>query len=515
MKKFINSIINGDCLNVMKKFDDNSVDHILTDAPYNLDSTLKRFGNTDITKENYIKQQIDAGGTVFSRSTKGFMGKTWDVLPSQEIFNEMYRVIKPAGFCFLLMTPRQDSLWRVMARLEGAGFNINFSSLYWVTGEGFPKSSNTSKAIDKRIGAERVNTGILDYNSKGRSKRIGEYVGSIAGDKNSREHNITAPATPQAKYFDGYGTMSLKPAVEVVIVAMKPLSEKTYIDQALAYYEQKHNGNGEADINKGCVDIDGCRLPIDDTDTNLRLNAKNHKTNYKKTLTYDIHKGKDRSDLVQDKGLHTSKGRFPANLISEGGALDTGDNKTPSIRNAPKNKKGNKIIFNQGKNDKDRFGGFPDTGSFDRYFSIDKWFENKLKELPKSVKKTFPCLVVPKPSVSEKNAGCEGLNKRNSQLNAGGIGRESSVKKRLEKNGENATSAKNIHPTIKPLKLMIYLIQLMSDKNDIILDPFLGSGTTAVACRIQQRRYIGIEKDKDYFKIAEARINKEKEETLF
>ena len=469
----INKIYNGDCLEVMGKFPDNSIDHILSDPPYNLDTTLKRFSKSNLENENYIKKQIEAGGTVFSRSSKGFMGKTWDVLPSQEIFNEMYRVIKPAGFCFLLMTPRQDSLWRVMARLEEAGFNINFSSLYYVYGTGFPKSSNTSKSIDKRLCAEGE---VVE-----KHKNPAESKGNIFSL--NQECNITVPATPQAKYFDGYGTMSLKPAVEIVIVAMKPISEKTYIDQALAYYEQKVNGNNETDINKGCVDIDGCRLLIEDTDNNLRLNAKNHNIKPSNCTSYDLNKDLMVENRVSDNGYHSTKGRFPANIITTDGALDDGENKQPTVRNSSKSKKGNAIIFNQGENDKDRFGGFPDSGSFDRFFSIDKWFENKLKELPPAIRKTFPCLIVPKPTAEEKNAGVQ--------------------------------ADTNKHCTVKPIKLMIYLIQLMSDKNDIILDPFVGSGTTCIACRMQQRRYIGIERDAEYYKIAQARLDKEVSETLF
>jgi len=66
--------------------------------------------------------------------------------------------------------------------------------------------------------------------------------------------------------------------------------------------------------------------------------------------------------------------------------------------------------------------------------------------------------------------------------------------------------AKNIHPTVKPTQLMSYLITLGSRENDLILDPFIGSGTTAIASRLLTRNFIGFEKDKEYHKIAEARI---------
>lgn len=62
------------------------------------------------------------------------------------------------------------------------------------------------------------------------------------------------------------------------------------------------------------------------------------------------------------------------------------------------------------------------------------------------------------------------------------------------------------HPTQKPLKLMRYIINRYTNENDIVLDPFLGSGTTAVACKQLNRRYIGIEINPEYCKIAEQRL---------
>jgi len=67
------------------------------------------------------------------------------------------------------------------------------------------------------------------------------------------------------------------------------------------------------------------------------------------------------------------------------------------------------------------------------------------------------------------------------------------------------------HPTQKPLKLIERLIEIHSRENDVVLDPFLGSGTTVVACIRLNRQYIGIEKNEKYFKIAEERVKRELE----
>jgi site-specific DNA-methyltransferase (adenine-specific) len=65
---------------------------------------------------------------------------------------------------------------------------------------------------------------------------------------------------------------------------------------------------------------------------------------------------------------------------------------------------------------------------------------------------------------------------------------------------------KNFHPTVKPLDLMRYLCRLITPPNGIVLDPYLGSGTTAVAAKLEGFQYIGIEMEADYCKIAEARV---------
>ena len=108
-------------------------------------------------------------------------------------------------------------------------------------------------------------------------------------------------------------------------------------------------------------------------------------------------------------------------------------------------------------------------------------------------------MYVPKASKSERNLGCEGLE-------------EKKVSDGREKEADNAyqrgkTLRSNTHPTVKPLKLMEYLCRLtQTPTGGVILDPFVGSGTTCMAAKKVGRKCIGIEKDKSYVKIARARI---------
>ena len=69
------------------------------------------------------------------------------------------------------------------------------------------------------------------------------------------------------------------------------------------------------------------------------------------------------------------------------------------------------------------------------------------------------------------------------------------------------------HPTIKPLDITRKLIKNSSNENDVVLDPFMGSGTTGVACKELHRNFIGIELDKTYFEIAKKRIEGTKRES--
>jgi site-specific DNA-methyltransferase (adenine-specific) len=70
----------------------------------------------------------------------------------------------------------------------------------------------------------------------------------------------------------------------------------------------------------------------------------------------------------------------------------------------------------------------------------------------------------------------------------------------------------NLHPTVKPIKLMSYLVMLGSREGDLVLDPFVGSGSTLIACKLLKRDYIGIEINEEYYKIALKRLEAWKNE---
>jgi site-specific DNA-methyltransferase (adenine-specific) len=105
-----------------------------------------------------------------------------------------------------------------------------------------------------------------------------------------------------------------------------------------------------------------------------------------------------------------------------------------------------------------------------------------------------------KASKSERNKGCEGLEEKEVYRQGHGNKENDDVTKRFR------TNMRNNHPTVKPLALMEYLINMITPKGGTVLDPFMGSGTTGVACKNLNRNFIGIELDPEYFKIAERRV---------
>ena len=123
-----------------------------------------------------------------------------------------------------------------------------------------------------------------------------------------------------------------------------------------------------------------------------------------------------------------------------------------------------------------------------------------------------------KASKKERNMGCEGLNKKQTTGGGGGIGNYlDDVNSASGKYGSEKAPSKNNHPTVKPLSLMKYLVRLITPPKGTVLDPFMGSGTTGMACKEEGFDFIGIEKESEYYEIAKCRIKatKEPEKTLF
>ena len=435
-------IKNGNSLELLKDIKSDTVDCMVTDPPYGI----------------------------------SFMNKDWDkAVPNIAIWKECLRVMKLGAFAFVMCSPRSDVQAEMVIKLKEAGFQVNYSPLYWCYLSGFPKAMNISKAVDRKLGYERE---IISGSSKDT-----QYSGKFDQKSSTERIKLGLPISEEAKRLDGsYAGIQMKPAVEVILVAMKPLSEKTYVDQALK--------NG-----KGITWLDDGRIPYSDSqDFEKRKRGTLKSPPFGRNGIYDMMSKETKGIIDTDQYLNES-GRFPANLLVQDNVLDNGIiSKSGGVGGRSMHGRGEGYGF---KPMGDASPELPsDEGSLSRYFSLDAWYSKNIEELPDYVQRIYPFLYVPKPSPGERNDDLEGEPEQKWLKGGGGTG----ISDR-----ENI-KAKNIHPTVKPIKLATYLIMIGSRPGDTILDPFMGSGTTGVASKLLHRNFIGFEIESKYFEIAQERI---------
>lgn len=429
-------ILHGNNLDLLRQMPDCSVDSIVTDPPYEL----------------------------------GFMGKKWDstgIAYSVELWSECLRVLKHGGH--LLAFSGSRTYHRMVVAIEDAGFEIR-DQIMWVYGSGFPKSLDVSKAIDKAAGAERQVVGQKLHSRKGVVVAEERSVVGAGAYGESRMGDVTVPATDAAKQWSGWGT-ALKPAHEPIVMARKPLGEKTVAENVL-----KHS--------TGAINIDASRVASNGESFDGLVGRPIQKLATRRDgETDDEYRARVLESPAQQEALRKLKdmGRFPANFIHDGSdevlALfpDTKSG-TGAIR---KNAKG---MFGLGGDNQPNVE-YNDSGSAARFFYCAK--ANK----------------------AERNAGLEALDE---QWKAAAQFRPNHMNKALEGESGNPFGrfqpTKNFHPTVKPVALMRYLVRMVTPPNGTVLDPFTGSGTTLVAAVLEGFNSIGMEMTADYLPIIEGRV---------
>ena len=448
----MNEILHGDSLELLKDLDENSIDSIVTDPPYGYD----------------------------------FMGKDWDkAVPSVEMWEECLRVLKPGGFAFIMSAPRADVQGEMIKRLEKAGFRVDFTPVYWTYATGFPKATNIAKMVDKRLGVKGEVVGKKSCGYQVSISKTRKEQGYRPNETNATtEVDITEPSSDEAKALNGsYCGYQPKPAIEVIIVVMKPLSEKSYIDQAMK--------NG-----KGVTWLDDMRIPFKSDDV-----LNNMKTTKRKPRPDDsTWSNSGFKSEANDTAEANPKGRFAANLIVQDDVLNDGKNRKSTGGLGDINVE---TKFGQTSNRIQKPFNYQDEGSFSRYYDLDAWWKERIQDLPLNVQATYPFMIVPKASKSEKNKGCEGMEEKQveriDQLPDGFVSSYGNVRNKPK-------PVTNFHPTVKPISLMSYLVTLGSREGEVVLDPFVGSGTTCIATKLLNRNYIGMEMNDEYVVIAEERI---------
>ncbi len=376
-----------------------------------------------------------------------FMNKKWDYdVPSVEFWKEAYRVLKPGGHILVACGTRTQH--RMAVNIEDAGFEIR-DIVAWIYGSGFPKSLDVSKAIDKSFGAEREITrqATEEYRADGNTP-------FDMRSSSSRERR-DVPSTDAAKQWQGWGT-ALKPAMELWTLARKPI-EGTVANNVLKW---------------GCggLNIDGCRVETDD-----EMTPRNNKVG--RNGVFNASGGYVEPNLL---------GRFPANVIHDGS---------------------DEVVAMFPKTNASSSGGVSSGRNFGQDYN-----DNNVKTLPRtghddnggSAARFF---YTAKASQTERNEGLYGFEEK---YTASAEFRPNHMEKAIDGEDGNPYGRwqprKNIHPTVKPLDLMQYLCRLITPRGGLVLEPFAGSGTTCIACKLERMNFIGMEIDADYVKIAEARI---------
>ena len=415
-------LLKGDCLDKLKGLQDNSIDSVVTDPPYEI----------------------------------GFMGKGWDdsgIANNPELWKEVLRVLKPGGH--LLSFSHSRTYHRQAVAVEDAGFEIR-DQIMWIYGSGFPKSHNIGKSVDKLQGNEREVVG----------KKEGTYANikgkTLHGDPEvSNRDRIEVYNTKGNSEWEGWGT-ALKPAHEPIVMARKPLSEKTIVKNVLEW-------------GTGGINIDESR--VETTDKLRKLDG---------TFTFNAGQGADmkgKKNAFVEPGL----GRFPANIIFDeeaGKILDEQSGVSKSLGGKGKISLDSSVNLGGGNN----YFNYGDTGGASRFFYC------------------------PKASKKDRNEGCEELEEKKTSMfvdknGVKGLGRATLPGN--EHQPKEVQPTKNFHPTVKPTDLMAYLVRMVTPKGGTVLDPFMGSGSTGKASVREGFNFVGIEREDEYMEIAKTRIEHE------
>lgn len=445
----LNHIYHEDCLETLKRFPDNYFHSIVTDPPYGLS---KHIDPMEVMKAWVNNEDYKAKG-------KGFMGNEWDnFVPQPKIWKECLRVLRPGGYLLAFSSTRTYD-WMAMA-LRFGGFEV-VDTIMWVYGNGMPKFHNIGKNIDKKFGNEREVTGKydsrgkIDASKRGKNKERKES-NSIFATKTG-EVDITKPASKEAEKWEGFNP-TVKPAVEPIVMARKPI-EGTYVDNVLKWgcgalntrdcRVDRSDGSKTWDKPKG-----GCWKPSEDNDAKQVTNTSSWCANL-------MHDGSEEVERL-----------FPN---TKSGARSS----THKVGNE------NGMMQNHGIYGKMKAVNFKDAdadeGSASRFFAKFPFEE------------ADRIIYTGKAKPSEKQKGLEKFEKK-----------EVGTYAQDEWSRKNMNS--NTHPTVKPLKLMRYLVRLVTPPEGICYEPFGGSGTTGVACILEGLKFVMSEREAEYVPIAKARV---------
>ena len=523
-------LLHGDCLDRLRELPDCSVDACVTDPPYGL----------------------------------RFMGKAWDYdVPQAEVWREVLRVLKPGGHLLAFAGTRTQH--RMAVQIEDAGFEIR-DMIAWVYGSGFPKSLDVSKAIDKAAGVEREVVGVAGKSGSKRSSMAGDFAGG--------EYMTTAPApaTLAAQQWSGWGT-ALKPSLEPITVARKPLGgtvaenvlrhgtgainvdgcrvKAEQGDEPLRWAHGRGNGFHGTEDRGPCEALTSPgRWPA-----NLIHDGSDEVVELFPTQT----SGSRTAGVRMGMGFHGASGDGgPAIQGSSGSAArffyctkaskadrNSGLNGIVEVTIEPLTSAGepwakegqqvrllvdtavspprvtavfgaqtknasewSTLLFGSDASAQFRMASMSTTGTATGSTTQSKilsCFQN-LTTSENTPAVSCDQTAGGSPAASAANGTTSITTTAESMASVLGAGLAASAAQwRI-----SVAAWQSTHPTVKPTELMRYLVRLVTPPGGVVLDPFMGSGSTGKAAVLEGFQFIGIEREAEYLEIARGRIESTK-----
>ena len=394
------------------------------------------------------------------------MSKSWDYdVPEVELWKEVYRVLKPGGH--ILSFAGSRTYHRMAVNIEDAGFEIR-DMLGWLYGSGFPKSHNIGKAVDKLDAKE------LRIKRKIKFTKWLKSTGVTVNDLNKelRKNNLITekssgashfldikiqPAIPTLEMFNCFKHLIPKPPKEIMnLILVRTVESENFKKRQVVGKKTSGIGTafGEGEWKSGKAEEVDITIPK----TEQAKQWEGWGTALKPAHEPIVMARKPFNTSVAENVLTHGTGGInidECRVGTDGGTkkIDT-ENCRESLGKYGDGLNGGKVqSLNEGR--------FPANIIHDGSEEVLEVFEESSR--------FFYCA---KASKAERNMG----------------------------------DNKNYHPTVKPIKLMEYLVRLVTPKEGIVLEPFAGSGTTLIACKQQGFNYIGIEREQEYCDIAEARL---------
>jgi DNA modification methylase len=394
-----------------------------------------------------------------------FMGKKWDYdVPGVEVWAECLRVLKPGGHLLAFAGTRTQH--RMAVRIEDAGFEIR-DMIAWVYGSGFPKSLDVSKAIDKMDAAQEQQTRRYRFTEWVRSTGITSKQIDEATQTNMGGHYTTAASQPAimtrehleaCRHLLGKIPEWVEREADIRSVESKNFAEREVVGQKIINGEEGTAGgykNGIASIQGADISINRS-IDITIAATPEAKQWEGWGTALKPALEPITVARKPLIGTVAENVLQHGTGAINVDGCRVG--TDGGTKHNDGEKGTTKNCYGNGLFVEFGK---------PVIG-------LGRWPANfihdgseEVTDLLGSAARFFYCA---KASKRDRDEG-------------------------------------NHHPTVKPTDLMRYLCRLVTPPDGLVLDPFMGSGSTGKAAVLEGFRFIGIEREAEYVAIAQARIN--------